>query len=135
MSWMTDGAAWTIDGILQDHAFEIVKVPTHISDEYSVEYLPLTICEPRCNNATEIPCTVVDCGEDSAVLRMDKLCNEQWSGTMSNCNAESDQEASSDEHVDVRTNRLKNNADDHDQAACDNTGTSSSNIGNIWSDW
>ena len=103
MSWMTDGAAWTIDGILHDQAFGIVKVPTHISEDYSAKCLPLTISEPRCNNATKIPCAVVNCGEDSAVLRMDKLCNEQWSGTMSNCNAESDQEASSDEHVDVQT--------------------------------
>ena len=103
MSWMTDGAAWTIDGILQDQAFGIVKVPAHISFTYSAWCLSLTICEPCCNNATKIPCAVVDCGEDSAVLGMDKLCNEQRSGTMSNSNAEADQETSGDEHLDVQT--------------------------------
>lgn len=54
---------------------------------------------------------------------------------MGNSNTESNEETSSNEHLDVDTNGLHDNSDDHDGATRDDTSTSTSDIGNIWSNW
>ncbi len=54
---------------------------------------------------------------------------------MCNGDTESDKETSCNEHVNVDTNRLENNTSDHDEAASDNSRTSSSNVGDVRSNW
>lgn len=53
--------------------------------------------------------TVVDCGENSTVLRVHQLSNEKRRGTVSNGNTETDEKSCGDEHLKVDTDTLKNN--------------------------
>jgi hypothetical protein len=52
---------------------------------------------------------------------------------MSNGDSETDQETSSYEHLNIDTNRLKSNSDNHDDTTGDDTSTSASNISDVWS--
>lgn len=54
--------------------------------------------QPRSNDRADVPCRVVDGGKSGTVLRMGELCNQQWRSTVGNCNAETDEEASGNEH-------------------------------------
>ena len=66
---------------------------------------------------------------------MNKLGNQQWGRSMSNCDSETDEKATGDEHTDSSTDRLQNDANNHDDASNCHTGTSSSKIGYIRSNW
>lgn len=135
ISWMMEGPAWTIDGILQAHGPSILKVPNIISTAVQdLRMCRLTICQPRGNDRTKIPSTVIDGGENGSVLGMNQLGDQKRSCSVGDSNTESNEETSSNEHVNVGANGLQNNTNDHDDTASDDTGTSSSNIGDIGSD-
>ena len=88
--------------------------------------------EPCSNNATEVPGSVVDGCEDSSVLWVDKLGDQQWGRSVSNGNTETKEETSSDEHVDVDTDTLESDAESHDTATDGNTDTTTKDIGSVW---
>ena len=74
-------------------------------------------CEPRGDDGAEVPCRVVDRREDGAVLRVHELRDEKGRGAVSNGDAETNEEAGRHEHADVAGDCLKDDAEQHDDAA------------------
>lgn len=59
------------------------------------------ICEPGCDNRSDIPRCVVDGREDGAVLRVANLSDEERSRSVGNGDTQTEEEASGDEHLEV----------------------------------
>ena len=57
-----------------------------------VSQLVCTECSPCCNNATEIPGTVVNCGVNRTVLGMDKLRNKKRRSSVSDGHTKTNEE-------------------------------------------
>lgn len=68
------------------------------------------------------------------MLGVNKLGDEQGRGTMGNGNTETDEESRGDEHLDVNTNRLQNDTENHNNTTDSDTGATTKTIGNIGSD-
>lgn len=91
----------------------------------------LTVCDPSCHNRAKVPCCVVDGSEDSTMLRVNKLRNQQRCSTVGNCETESDQESSTDEHLDVGGGGLQDNTNAHENATSNYANASAEVIGNV----
>jgi hypothetical protein len=69
------------------------------------------------------------------MLRVHQLSDQQRSRAMCNSNSEADQETSSDEHLDIGTDRLQHDSNDHDHASGDHPRASTENICDVGCDW
>ena len=94
-----------------------------------------TISEPSGHDATKVPSGIVDRGEDSTMLWVHQLSDQQWSRTMRNSNSEADQETSSDEHLDIGTDRLQHDSNDHNYASGNHTRAPTENIRDVGCNW
>jgi hypothetical protein len=81
--------------------------------------------QPSCDETSNVPCRVVDCSESGAVLRVYKLSDEKRRGTVSNRDAETDEEPRGDKHLQVDRDRLENDTKDHSDTANHDTPSSS----------
>lgn len=87
--------------------------------------------QPRCNEASNVPSSVVDGSEGCAVLRVHKLGDQEGRCTVSDCDTEAKEETCSNEHLQVDRNRLKNDAENHSQTSDHDAPSSSKNIGDV----
>lgn len=69
------------------------------------------------------------------MLGMDKLCNKKRGSSVSDGHTETDKETGCSEQLQVDTNRLENNTENHNRAANNDTPTSAEDIGGVWDDW
>jgi len=104
--------------------------------------------QPGCYDATDIPGGVVDGREDSTVLWMGQLGDQQGRGSMSNGDTESYEEARGNEHSEIDTDTLKDNTKNpirasevltaypaqnysHDNATSHDTCATTKNVGDV----
>jgi len=88
--------------------------------------------QPGGDDGTSVPHGVVDGGEDGAVLRVYELGDEERRRTVRNGDTESDEETSGNEHGDVDGDGLKDDTDDHDDAADEDTRSTTEDISGVW---
>lgn len=126
-----------MEGILHDQLLlSISMIFAQDSTRYNLLVdLVGTICRPCRNDSTNVPGSVVDCREDSTVLWVGKLGDEQWTGTLCDRCTESDEKSSGDEHVEVDRDALEHNAKQSNDTSNDDSPASAPAIRNVWSDW
>lgn len=88
-------------------------------------------CKPCSHNRTKVPSGVVDGGEQSTVLRVSELSEQQRRSTVGDSNTESDEETSTDEHAEVHSSRLEDDSNDHENATSEDTGAATIAIGEV----
>lgn len=129
---MTEGMAWNSDGNLHAHALLMVKLPAVGQCwHWPAPSELLTESNPRSNNRPKIPRGIIDSGKHSPMLRMRKLSNQQRRRALRNSTPKPDEEAGGNEHGDIDTNGLKNDTEDHQQAASHNANSSTCVIGYV----
>lgn len=69
------------------------------------------------------------------MLGVDKLCNKKRGSSVSDGDTETDEKTGRSKELQVDTNRLENNTENHNSAANNDTPTSAEDIGGIWDDW
>ena len=92
-------------------------------------------CGPRGNDTAHVPRSVVNRREDASVLWMYELRDQQWRSAVSDGHTKSKKEASCNEHAEVDRDALQNNAENHDQAANDDSPTTAQHISCVGDTW
>jgi hypothetical protein len=90
---------------------------------------------PGADEGAEIPESIVDGRVDGTVLRVHKLCDQEGSGAVSDGDAETEQEATHDEHGDVEAHGEQGNSHEHDGATDYHSHAAAEDIGTVRNDW
>ena len=69
------------------------------------------------------------------MLRMSKLGDEQRGGTVGNGNTETDEETTSNKHLNIHGDGLEDDTENHDNTTNENTCAAPKNIGGIRNEW
>lgn len=86
------------------------------------------IGQPGSDDATGIPGSVVDGGENGTMLRVSQFRNQERRSSVGDGNAETDEESGSQEHAKAARDGLQDDTDQHDDAADENTRSTAEEI-------
>lgn len=90
---------------------------------------------PGSNDSTNVPCGVVDGGDDTTVLRMAQLSEEERSRGLRNGTTEPNEETGSNEHGERGGSSLEGNTDHHEGDTSADGDTTAETIRDTGSEW